>query len=459
MTDSWVPELTKDNIPLYHAIADAIEHDVMNGTLRTGIKMPTHRTLANQLKVTVATVTRAYAKACERGLLVGEVGRGTYVRGARARAETRSSDIDVIDFRLNQPPTIEVEEILAREMGSFGERVRTQHLLSYQMAPGSLQQRAAGARWAALAGVDVDPSRLVITNGAQQALMATFTVLTQPGDLVLTESLTYPGIRSLADLFRVRIKGLEMDDDGVVPESFEAACREGPVAAIYLTPTIHNPTATTLPLERRVEIAQIASRHNVPIVEDDIYGPLVGGNPPPIFTMAENDCYYIFGTSKTVAPGLRIGYLIAPPRMVQYLANAVHSTTWSAPPINTEIVTSWIESGTAERILTMHRAESSQRLALARDILSGFDAIIPDIGYHIWLRLPKEWRSSDFVHTAHANGVAVSPRNLFTVDPADMLPAVRVSLGLPQTASLVEEGLIRLRDTLLGHDMPKNLII
>lgn len=459
MTDSWVPELAKDNAPLYHAIADAIERDIVNGTLRTGIKMPTHRALATQLKVTVATVTRAYAEACARGLLVGEVGRGTYVRGAPAPTPQETRSADVIDFRLNQPPTAEVEDILAREMGSFGERVRTLRLLGYQLAPGRPQQRAAGARWASLAGVDIDPGRVVVTNGAQQALMATFTVLTQPGDLVVTESLTYPGIRSLADLFRVNIKGLEIDDEGVVPESFEAACRAGPVAAIYLTPTIHNPTATTLPLERRIEIARIAAQYNVPIVEDDIYGPLIGGNPPPIFTMAENDCYYICGTSKTVAPGLRIGYLVAPARMVQYLANAVHATTWSAPPLNAEIVTSWIESGTAERILAMHRAESGRRLALARRILAGFDTVIPEIGYHLWLRLPEEWRNADFVQAAHANGVAISPSNLFAVDPADAPPAIRVSLGLPDTAGLVEEGLVRLRDTLLGHNMPKNLII
>lgn len=459
MTDSWVPELTKDNAPLYHAIADAIERDILKGALRTGTKMPTHRALANQLKVTVATVTRAYAEACARGLLVGEVGRGTYVRGAPTPPDTRGAEADIIDFRLNQPPTAEVEDILAREMGSLGERVRALRLLGYQLAPGRPQQRAAGARWAALAGVDIDPGRVVVTNGAQQALMATFTVLTQPGDLVLTESLTYPGIRSLADLFRVTIRGLDIDDDGVVPASFEAACRAGPVAAIYLTPTIHNPTAATLPLARRAEIARIAARHNVPIVEDDIYGPLIGGNPPPIFTMAESDCYYICGTSKTVAPGLRIGYLIAPARMVQYLSNAVHATTWSAPPLNAEIVTSWIESGTAERILDLHRAESARRIAMARRILAGFDTVIPDTGYHLWLRLPEEWRNADLVQAAHANGVAVSPSNLFAVDPTDAQPAIRVSIGLPDTADLVEQGLVRLRDTLLGYNMPKNLII
>ena len=207
------------------------------------------------------------------------------------------------------------------------------------------------------------------------------------------------------------------------------------------------------------EIARIAAHYNVPIVEDDIYGPLIGGNPPPIFTLAESDCYYICGTSKTVAPGLRIGYLVAPPRMVQYLANAVHVTTWSAPPLNTEIVTSWIESGTAEWILDMHRAESAQRLKLARDILSGFDTIIPEIGYHLWLRLPKEWHNADFVQAAYANGVAVSASTPFAVDPADAPPAIRVSLGLPKTAELVEEGLIRLRDTLLGYNMPKTIII
>mgnify|MGYP001403073566 CR=1 FL=1 len=459
MTDSWAPELAAKTAPLYHAIADAIEQDILKGVLRTGIKMPTHRALATRLKVTVATVTRAYAEASSRGLLVGEVGRGTFVRGAAPPTQAGNSETNLVDFRLNQPPTAEVESILERELGTLGEHVRSMRLLGYQLAPGRPHQRAAGARWAALAGVDTDPGRVIITNGAQQALMATFTVLTQPGDLIVTESLTYPGIRSLAELFHVKIKGLEIDDGGVVPASFEAVCKVGPVAGIYLTPTIHNPTATTLSLQRRLEIARIAKHYNVPIVEDDIYGPLVGGNPTPIFTIVDHDCYYICGTSKTVAPGLRIGYLVAPARMVQYLSNAVHATTWSAPPLNVEIVTSWIETGIAKRILEMHREESTRRLVLARRILAGFDAVIPDVGYHVWLRLPEEWRNTDFVQVAHANGVAVSPSNLFAVVPTDAQPAVRISLGLPDNADLVEKGLIRLRETLLGYNMPKNLII
>jgi len=458
MTDSWVPEIKKGSTPLYHAIADAIEQAIRDNVLTVGTKMPTHRALADRIHVTVATVTRAYAEASARGLLVGEVGRGTFVRGLPTPVKSRSSDTDIIDFRLNQPPTAEVEDLLAREMGSLGERIRSLHLLGYQLTP-RRQQRAAGAKWVSLAGIDVEPNRIVVTNGAQQALMATFAVLTKPGDVVLTENLTYPGIHSLADLFRVQVKGLDIDDEGVVPESLEAACAAGPVAAIYLTPNIHNPTATTLPLSRRKEIARIVNHFNIPLVEDDAYGSLVGGNPPPIFSLAESDCYYVSSTSKAIAPGLRIGYLVAPARMTQHLSNTVHTTTWSAPPINAEIITSWVETGVVETIIEMHRAESGRRLKLAQQILADYDVVIPEVGYHVWLRLPNEWRNADFVQAAHANGVAVSPSNVFSVDPSNELPAVRVSLGLPQTLSLVEEGLVRLRDTLLGYNTPKHLII
>lgn len=458
MTDSWVNEIKKGSTPLYHSIADAIEHAIRDNVLTVGTKMPTHRALADQINVTVATVTRAYAEASARGLLIGEVGRGTFVRGLPAPEKSRSSDTDVVDFRLNQPPTAEVEDLLAREVASLGERIRSMHLLGYQTNPGR-QQRNAGAKWVSLTGLDVAPNRIVVTNGAQQALMATFAVVTKPGDVVLTENLTYPGIRSLADLFRVQVKGLEIDDEGVVPESLEAACAAGPVAAIYLTPTIHNPTATTLPLRRRQEVARIVDHFNIPLIEDDAYGPLVGGNPPPIFSLTESDSYYVCSVSKAMAPGLRIGYLVAAARMTQHLSNAIHTTTWSAPPINAEIVSSWIENGVAETIVESHRAESRRRLKLAKQILADYDTVIPEVGYHVWLRLPGEWRNADFVQAAHANGVAVSPSNVFSVDPSNELPAVRISLGLPQTLNLVEEGLVRLRDTLLGYNTPKQLII
>ncbi|MBB3064240.1 PLP-dependent aminotransferase family protein [Limibacillus halophilus] len=459
MVEEWTPNIDDRKVPLYRAIADAIERDVADRVLRHGTQMPTHRALADRLGVNVATVTRAYSEARLRGLLVGEVGRGTYVSNPSASSERATTESGIIDFRINQPPTSEVEKALSRELAAFSGRVRTMGLLGYHQAPGKLQHRIAGSKWVERAGVFVEPGRVVLTNGAQQALMATFAVLTQPGDLVVTEALTYPGIRSLADLFRVRLRGLRIDDQGLVPDSLEEVCREEKPAALYLTPTIHNPTASVLPLERRQEIARIAERYQVPIVEDDIYGPLTAGNPAPIFTMATGDCYYVCGTSKTVAPGLRIGYLVAPSHMIHYVANAVHATTWSAPPLTAEIVTSWIESGIADRVLEWHRAESGRRQAAARRILGQFDITDQPFGYHLWLRLPEEWRSEDFVQAARANGVAIAPSSPFAVDPRDAPRAVRISLGLPENQALMEEGLMRINDTLSQYNMPKNVII
>lgn len=472
MAGAWNPELDRRGGPLYRAIADAIERDIAKRTLAHGMQMPTHRALADRLGVNVATVTRAYAEAKGRGLLVGEVGRGTYVNGALpggpaaeapapatpalARATGRR---DVVDFRINQPPTAEVEKALMRQLLSIAERTRGLGLLDYQHAPGILAHRAAGAKWVARAGVVAEPERIVVTNGAQQALMATFAVLTQPGNLVLTEAVTYSGIRGLAELFRVRLAGLSIDDRGLLPEAFEAACRKERPAALYLTPTIHNPTAATLPAERRRQIARIAEAFEVPIVEDDIYGPLAGGDPAPIHTLSEGECYYVCGTSKTVAPGLRIGYLVAPPAKVRALANAVYATTWSTPPLTAEIVTAWIESGVAERMLAWHRAESARRQAAAREILGGFDILAQPIGYHLWLRLPPDWRGNDFVAAANANGAALPSSSPFSVDPSATPRAVRLSLGLPESQARMEEGLRRVADTLRRHSLPKSVVV
>jgi DNA-binding transcriptional MocR family regulator len=455
----WVPDLQHRRPPLYQAIADAISDDITAQRLRAGMLMPTHRWLADQLNVHVGTVTRAYSEAKRRGHLIGEVGRGTYVHADTSSINDNDSDTGLIHLTVNQPAIDFENNALNEALEELSGRHRLMSLLDYQRAPGREHHRIAGAKWAARTGVDIEPSCITVTNGAQQALMATMMVLAQPDSLVVTEALNYPGIRRLADLLHIRLHGLEMDEHGVIPDGLRDICLKEPVAAIIVTPTIHNPTASVLPAQRRKALADIAAEFKVPIVEDDSYGHLIEDGPSPIHTFAQYDCYYICGTSKSLAPGLRVGYLSAPAHMVDYIVNAVRTTTWTTASLMAEIASMWIEDGTADRFVNWHRVETAARQKIAQEILNEYTLSAHPASYHLWLNLPSRWRVADFVLTAKARGVDVTPSSAFSIDPNQLPNAVRISLGAPSSREILQTGLEIVAKVLQSRPLAQMVVV
>ena len=206
----------------------------------------------------------------------------------------------------------------------------------------------------------------------------------------------------MAGLLRLRLRGLPLDAHGLRPDALEAACREGGMKALYLIPTLHNPTTAVMPEARRREIAEIARRHGLRIIEDDVHGLLPTERPAPIATLAPELSYYLTSTSKTLAPGLRIAYVAAPPADVPRLAASLRATTWAVAPLTAAVASHWIRNGTADRILEARRQEARERQALARERLTGFDLDTKPEAYYLWLRLPEPWRSESFAAEALA---------------------------------------------------------
>ncbi|MFI4986592.1 MAG: PLP-dependent aminotransferase family protein [Alphaproteobacteria bacterium] len=444
----WLPDLSARRGPRYRAIVEAIAEDVSAHRLVPGTLLPPHRTLARRLGITVGTVTRAYDQAKRHGLVTGEVGRGTYVAeppqhdGAAASGAKLTAEL--LDLRFNQPAVDYGSRALSETLKTLARRGNLNTLLDYQAAPGKEHHRLAGAKWVAKVGVVASPDQVVICNGAQQALMAAMATLTKPGDVVATEALNYPGIRRLASLFHVRLKGLAIDEEGLVPDAFAEACAAQRIAALICTPTIHNPTATTLPIERRRKIVEIAAAHGVPIVENDTYGQLPEDGLPPLYALGQGGCYYIGGTSKSLVPGLRIAYLVAPDPMVHRFADAVHATTWTTSSLVAEIAALWINDGTADAFIRWHRKEIATRQGLAAKYLGSLGYREHACSYHIWLPLAEPRRADEVVIQAQAAGVAISPGSVFAVEPQFIAQALRISLGAPLTLELLETGLKRL---------------
>ncbi len=462
----WIPNLTAARGPRYLAIVKAITEDVTRGQLKAGEQMPTHRELASLLGVTTGTITRAYSEAARRGLLVGETGRGTFVNPdlfAHAFAEPSSTeDEELIDLSLNIPPLSVgdlVGQALTKTLADLALRPGLAALMGYHSPPGLKRHRLAGAELVARSGLEAKAEQILICSGALHAMTVVFSTLTKPGDAVFTESLTYPGMKNLAHLLHLRLKGLAMDDQGIVPEAFDEACRNDSAKVLYTIPTLQNPLGTVMPEARRRKIADIATKHNVAIVEDDVHSFMLPNPPSPLSLFAPENSYYIVSTSKSIAGGMRIGYLSAPERMVEALATSLRATTWMAAPLMAEIATEWIKDGTADRMVMEKRTEAVARQSIASQVLKEFQFEAHQFSFYLWLHLPEPWRSNEFTAQLRRCGVAVTPSEAFVAGREESPHAVRICLGAPRSRTQLEKGLTIVRGVLKGAPNPSLSIL
>lgn len=459
----WFPEISGRKGSLSRAIVDALSEDIEAGRLEPGAQLPTHRELAERLGVAIGTVTRAYALAQRQGLISGEVGRGTFVgQGVGIERITHEPDEETspIDLSKNRVLRDVRDPMVVEGLAALGTRPDLAPLFDYyQTAAGTGRHRAAIASWISRPGFAVSPEQTLICSGAQHALVVILATLTKPGDTVLTEQVTYPGLKALANLFHLHLQGLPMDEHGLQPEAFKEACRAGTAKVLYCIPTLHNPTAAVMPDARRQEIAAIAEANNIAIIEDDVYGFLYEEAPPPVAAYAPEHCYYINSASKSIAPGLRIGYVVSPPEALHRVATAICTTAWEAPPVMAELMTIWIENGTADRVVNWKRREIAARYTLATSILGSPQGDPPPASCHIWMPLPEPWRSEDFVAQARARGVSVPPSETFVVGRGTAPHAVRICLGSPQDRGQLEKGLHILAEILQGSPEPALSIV
>jgi len=443
--DSWQPSQGLGDGPVYLAIADAIAADMASGRLAPGTRLPPQRALAKMLGIDFTTVTRAYAEAGKRGLVEGRVGHGTYVRLRQAQSTPAPSR--AVDISMNLPPRFEDAALAARLQAGIAMVAGEGNdlLLAYQDPGGAAQDREAGAQWleARLPGVSAD--RIAICAGTQGALAAVLSLLAQRGDTVCVEALAYPGFLALAAHQGIALKSIAMDENGILPESFEAACRDHRPRALYCTPTFHNPTTATLPLQRRRKLVEIARRYRVAIIEDDAYGALPRDAVQPLAAYGPDCVYHIAGLSKCLSPALRIAYLVLPDaRVQQHAADAIRAFAGMASPFSAAIVTRWMEEGLAEAVLNAIRAETGARHAIAAKLLPS--AIGDAECFHAWLKLPPEWSAGALATRARLHGIGLVTADVFATAKAP--EAARISLGAPRTRQDLTRGLEMLTDLL-----------
>ncbi|WP_193751161.1 PLP-dependent aminotransferase family protein [Comamonas sp. E6] len=449
----WLPRLAVHGGPRFLQIADALQAAMADGSLKPGDRLPPQRQLAAQLNLDLTTVTRAYDEARRRHLLEGRGARGTYV--AAPRIELTS----VLDLSMNTPPPaagVDFDDLLKQGLSQVMMGADTALLMTYHLGGGSDFDRKAGARWLEPMFGALDSAQVVVCPGAQAAIAALILALTKPGDVILTEPASYPGLRTAATQFGRRIVAVEADQHGMVPEMLEQACHQHQPGLVYLNPTLQNPTAITIPERRRKELANIAKRCNVRIVEDDPYWLLADAPPPPIATFAPEQVSYISTLSKCLTPGLRVAFvLIRDPHERERFLVALRSFALMVAPLTAALATQWILDGSAAALMEGVRKEARLRHWMARDILAGRYSGTGD-GLHVWLELPGYWNSSQLARAADSEGIAVTPAEAFATSAtgSGSVNAIRISLGSIKDRGRLQTGLQKLSHLLARRPEP-----
>jgi DNA-binding transcriptional MocR family regulator len=458
--NAWLPRIDAGSDPKYQVIARAFAQAILNGQLPAGEKLPPHRSLASELRVTTGTISRAYAELERQGLANARVGDGTYVAQARGRempAHTAHGGPRpgmppapaLIDLGQNVPQSTGEAAALCATLGEIANDERlAAELLQYAPEAGSMRHRLAGAAWLGRAGSPASASRVLVTQGAQHALASVLRAVARPGDTVLAEVVSYPGIIALARQLRLHLVGVEIDAEGLVPAALELACKSLHPRAIFCVPTIHNPTTATMSSERRDAVAEILQRHGVLLIEDLVPAMLLDTPPEPLATRMPDQSFLIAGLSKSVAPGLRVGYLQAPSAWCSKIAAVIRSDCWMTAPLMAEVVSRWIENGEMERLNGLQRAHIESQHEVAREVLKGVAYRHAATSSHLWLPLPEPWRAAEFAAALRQEGVLVKTADSFVIGRNAAPHAIRVCMTGAPSRDALTRGLSLIRTTL-----------
>lgn len=433
--DSWLPVLTpRRGATKHRLLTEKIVADIEAGILPPRTRMPTHRELARQLGVSVQTVSISYKEAERLGFLTGEVGRGTFVRNRVTEKADRfmldRNSGDRADLSIVRCVYSEEHEAAMRRLFAAMSRDDSSVFMQPCRPIVGLDAHRAGAQhWLRGLGVDVPQERIIVTNGAAHGLFLACAALLRRGDVVLTEELTDHGIIGLSNLLGFSLRGLPVDGEGVIVEAFEAACRAGGVAALVMVPTLGNPTSHLAGAERRRAIAEVARRHGVYVIEDEVYKPLIE-EPLPSYTELLPDLgFFVTSFTKSVMTGLRTGYLVVPQQYAIKVASILRVTGWSATYLTAEIATRWIEDGTAQALLDVQRREIRTRQAVVRETLGPFIAGSHPVSPSAWLKVPDHWDEGGLVRQLARNNIAVTASDPFVASPDRPCGGIRICIG------------------------------
>jgi DNA-binding transcriptional MocR family regulator len=435
----------------YLKLADGIEAEIGKGSLKPGDRLPPQRDFAYERKIAVSTASRVYAELLRRGLVVGEVGRGTFVSGeARRGAMAQGEPRDVrIDLEFNFPILADQASLIAKSLSGLEQPAALDIAMRQATSVGTSELRTVAAAHLKQGAWSPSPDQLVFTGSGRQSIAAALATVVPAGGRCGVEALTYPFIKGVAARLGISLVPLAMDEGGMRPDAVQKAHREANLSALYVQPAAQNPLGMTMSATRRADLLRVVEKLDLAVIEDKVYGFL--DEQPPLAALAPDSCIVVDSLSKQVAPGLTLGFLVAPLRLRESLRASVRSGGWTATGYALSAAQRMMADGTVAELTRRKRLDARARQKLAADRLADFEVQANEQCYHLWLPLPAHWRSQALVAAAARRDIALTPSTTFAVTPGHAPNAVRLALAKP-TMDQLDTGLRSLAAMLSGRE-------
>lgn len=442
----WYPDPESLTSPLHASLAQALAKAISDGRLAAGAQLPTHRRMAQQLGLSVHTVSKAYDSLRRQRLIDGQVGRGSFVTGPEAVGGTpyglRPDPGGGFDLSISRPVFSALHaERFQQALRDLPEGLDPACYLSTRPNAGHQAHREAGADWLRICGLEVPAERILMINGVSHGLPAALSALTRPGDTVVADKITHHLLVSACSCLGLTLAGLETDASGMLPDALDGFCRRNSPKVLFLLPSLANATAGMMPQERRRALVAAARKHDLLIIENDAFGPVAEDRPAPVAALAPERTVYLTSFTKCTVPGLRAGYLAAPEYLLPALTGRIVVFSWMATPLMCELASRWVRDGTALELARWQRRALAERHAIAAEVLQGWDWQGHPAALHLWLPLQGGWTSEGFAAYARQLKVAVAPDAPFLAPRVPPQNAVRVSLGSVQDPARFRQAL------------------
>ena len=415
----------------YLKLADTVAAEISSGALKPGDRLPPQRSFAYERRIAVSTASRVYSELLRRGLVVGEVGRGTFIAngtrpGIAASTEPRGARIDL---EINYPVLPNQSALIAKSIAGLDRSDALEAALRQVTSTGTPTARRISAAYLARKDWSPAPEQIVFTGSGRQSIAAALAAMVPTGGRCGVEALTYPFVKGIAARLGVTLVPLAMDEHGVRPDAVQKAHREAHLSAIYVQPVVQNPLGMTMPAARRADLVRVVDKLDLTVIEDAVYGFL--DDEAPLAALAPDRCIMLDSLSKKVAPGLALGFLVPPPRLRESIVASVRSGGWTAAGFAFAAGQRLMADGTASELTRLKRIDAAHRQQIAAKYLAGREIQANSKSYHLWLTLPPHWRSQTFVAAAARREIALTPSTSFAVAPGHAPNAVRLALAAP----------------------------
>ncbi|WML32891.1 PLP-dependent aminotransferase family protein [Clostridium sp. OS1-26] len=442
---NWKPN-KNSSIPLYKQIVDYIKEKIATGEWSISSKLPTQRELAERFEVNRSTVVEALDDLKAEGLIEGKSGGGTTIvnntwsllvstpppnwqsyisSGIHKPNLSIIQAINKFEYKENMirlgtgelSPELFPKEMMKVVLDSVGNKIES---LGYEEPKGSLYLRQIISQYLKKYEINVSPDSILIVSGSLQALQLISLGILHPGSTVLSEKLSYIKSLHVFQSAGMRVKGIAMDSQGIkISEIMNSLNRT--TTLLYTIPTFHNPTGIVMPQHKRNELLEVCEKARLPIIEDDAYRELwLDAEPPlPLKAKDKNGSVLYMGTiSKSLAAGIRIGWLIGPEPVIERLGDIKMQTDYGSSSLSQWALAEWISSGLYEKYLEELREKLRVKRQVALNALEKYFSDIatwnkPSGGFYIWLKLKKQIAMEKLFYLCCDNGILINPGNVY----------------------------------------------